>query len=193
MIKMNKIKSSSLIKCPFPLSGWASDFANFPIIQCERSRELGGNNREQRGKLIKNKKAISSIIATLIIILVSLVAVSMLWITFNNFANEIKMSPEINCFDIKIQPPITINSVCYNSENKQIEVELKRNFNEIQINSLKLITETREWQCSSACGNCIILNSGETKKYFLDEQTQPKEITLQIEDCIIETKNVGSC
>ena len=143
--------------------------------------------------LTKNKKALSNIIASLILILLSIVAVSMLWTTFNNFATRIQMSPEINCFDIKIQPPIKINSACYNEERKQLEVELKRNLEELQINSLELITETEEWKCSSACGNCIILNTGETKTYFLDEETKPKEIILKINECIIETKSIGNC
>ena len=144
--------------------------------------------------MIKNKKALSNIIATLIIISISLLAIALIWNIFNNLAKEIKMSPEINCFDIKIQPPIKINSACYNSENKQIEIELKRNFNEIQINSISISSDSNsEWQCSSTCGNCIILNSGEIKTYFLNEETQPKEIILQIEDCIIEIKNIGDC
>ena len=142
---------------------------------------------------MKNKKALSTIVASLILILLSLVAVSILWTTFNNLANRIQMSPEINCFDIKIQPPIKINSVCYSEEKKQIDVELKRNLEELQINSLGLITETGEWECSSTCGNCLILNTGETKTYFIDGETKPKEIVLKIDECIIETESIGDC
>lgn len=176
MIKINRIKSSNLIKCPVQLSGWG-----------------GGNSRAQRENFIKNKKALSNIIASLILILLSLVAVSMLWVTFNNLSTKIQMSPEINCFDIKIQPPIKINSACFNSEKNQIEIELKRNLEELQINSLGLITETGEWKCSSSCGNCVILNEGETKTYFLEAETKPKEIIFKINECVVETESVGDC
>ncbi|MFA4953274.1 MAG: hypothetical protein WC584_03555 [Candidatus Pacearchaeota archaeon] len=144
--------------------------------------------------MIKNNRALSTIIASLILILLSLTAVSIIWITIKGLTNSVALSPELNCFDIKIQPPITINSVCYNSENKQIEIELKRDFNELQINSISIFSDSNsEWQCSSTCGNCIIPNSGETKTYFLKEETQPKEIIFQVENCIIETKNVRDC
>lgn len=146
-----------------------------------------------KNKLIKNKRALSNIIASLIIILLSLVAVSAIWITVNNLTKQVSLSPEINCFNTKIQPPIKINSACYNEEKNQIEIELKRNLEELQITALELITEAGEWKCSSTCGNCIILNSGETKTYFLDEKSKSKEITLKINECVIETKNVGDC
>ena len=141
-----------------------------------------------------NKKALSNIVASLVIILLSLVAVSTIWVTTKKLIDNVALSPEIDCLDIKIQPPIKINSVCYDSINKQIKVELKRNFQELQINSISILSNSGlEWKCSSTCGNCLILNSGETKTYLLNEETQPAKITLAIEDCIIETKNVGNC
>ena len=141
----------------------------------------------------KNKKAISTIIATTIIILISLVAVTMLWSSVKKLTETVTLSPEISCFDTKIAPPITIKSACYNSETQKIETELKRNIEDIKINSMYLLSASNEWQCGIKCSNCIILKQGETKRYFLDSGQKPKELTLKIENCIIETKDVGSC
>ena len=149
---------------------------------------------EQIGKFMKNKKAISTIIASLIIILLSLTAISIIWITIRGVTNSIALSPEISCINIKITPPLNINSACYDSENNQIKVELKRNLDNLQINSIYLISNTGfEWQCTSTCGNCIILNQGETKNYFLYENIKPEDITLKIEDCVLETKEIKNC
>ncbi|MEK9207530.1 MAG: hypothetical protein AAB922_03550, partial [Patescibacteria group bacterium] len=70
----------------------------------------------------------------------------------------------------------------------------KRNLDNLQINSIYLISNTGfEWQCTSTCGNCIILNQGETKNYFLYENIKPEDITLKIEDCVLETKEIKNC
>ena len=144
--------------------------------------------------MINSKHALSTVIASLIIILLSITAISMVWITVKELTNSIALSPEINCLNIKIQPPIKINSACYNPEKKQIELELKRNFEEMQINSISILSNSgSEWQCSSTCGNCLIPTSGETKIYFLSEETKPNEITFEIENCIIETKEIKDC
>jgi len=151
-------------------------------------------DNQKRGDNMKNKKALSTIIASLIIILLSITAVSIIWITIKGLTNSVALSPEINCLNIKIQPLIKINSACYNPENKQIEVELKRNLEEMQINSISILSDSSsEWKCSSTCGNCLILNPGETKTYFLSEESKPNEITFGIENCITETKEIKNC
>lgn len=143
--------------------------------------------------ITKNKKAISTIIATTIIILVSLVAITMLWSSVKKLTEIVALSPEISCFDTKIAPPVTIKSACYNSETQKIETELKRNLEDIKINSMYILSDANEWGCGIKCSQCIILNQGETKKYFLDSEQKPEKITIKIEKCIIETRDVGSC
>jgi len=142
---------------------------------------------------MKNKKALSNIIGTLIIISLVLVAISVIWITISGLINNVSLSPEINCLDLKLQQGVTIDSACYNSETKQIETNLKRSLNKFNINSLSLTSETEEWECSSDCGNCIILNEGQIKKYYLPAENLAKEISLTIGSCFIETKNLGIC
>ena len=142
---------------------------------------------------MKNKKALSTIIATTIIILISLVAITMLWMSVKKLTERVTLSPEISCLDIKFDAPITIKSLCYNSETQKIETELKRNIEDIKINSIYLLSDASEWRCGVECQQCILLKQGETKKYFLDSEQKPKEITLKIENCIIETKDIISC
>ena len=88
------------------------------------------------------KKALSNIIATLIIISISLVAVSIVWINVKGLIDNVSLSPELNCLDIKLQPPKPINTACYNLETKTKEATLKRNINNIEINSLTLASES---------------------------------------------------
>ena len=58
-----------------------------------------------------NKKALSGIVATMLIILLSLVAVSTLFIIVNKISQKVQMSPEINCFEITSNPQIKIQGL----------------------------------------------------------------------------------
>lgn len=154
---------------------------------------MGWEKNNQSETKMKNKKALSTIIATTVIILISLVAITMLWFSVKKLTERVTMSPEISCFDIKIAPPVTIKSACYNSETQKIQTELKRNLEDIKINSMYILSDANEWGCGIKCSQCIILKQGETKKYFFDSEQNPGKITLKIENCIIETKNIISC
>ena len=148
----------------------------------------------------KSKRSLSTIVATMLIILLSIAAVSMLWMTITGIINNVSLSPEINCFDIKIQPPITIQSACQyeNLEypehpKKFINVTLKRNLQNIEINKITFLANNEEWQCSNDCGSCFILSQSQTKTYTLPATNQQESIAIKIGDCLINSKDVEEC
>lgn len=144
--------------------------------------------------MIKNKKALSNIIATLIIISISLVAVSMVGITVKELIDNVSLSPELNCLNVKIQPPIIIKSACYDSKTNKIKIDLQRNIQNLQIKSLYFLSDSgSEWYCGENCHQCIIPNTGETKSYLLPSENSEEELTLKVNNCILEAKEVSVC
>ena len=143
-------------------------------------------------KLIQNKKGLSEVIATLIMIMLSLIAISMVWITVQSLTKKIQFSPEISCLDIQTKMPLQISSACYNSETKETQFTIERNLENINIENLYFQTNYK-WCCGLNCPNCKILDKGTTKTYFLSEETKPKDASVFIENCLVETRTVGDC
>lgn len=159
------------------------------MIQCLKFG-LGKNFLAPKNKL--NKKAMSEVVSTLILVLLGLTATSLVWLTVDKVIERVQYSPELNCLDILTANPAQIKSACYNSETNETQVTIERNFNELQIKNIYFKTNSK-WCCGENCPGCLILTPGATKTYFLDEETKPEEITLVLESCTIQTKDVGDC
>ena len=70
---------------------------------------------------------------------------------------------------------------------------LKRNIQDTKINQLTFTAPDSEWCCGINCPACTILNIAETKTYFLNAEEKPNEISLNIGECLVETRDVGDC
>jgi flagellin-like protein len=71
----------------------------------------------------KNKKGISSIIATLLLILLTIVLVAVLWTVVNNFISP-KLSQSTSCY--KVYSDVSLNNrySCHNSNSNQVQFSL---------------------------------------------------------------------
>jgi hypothetical protein len=144
-----------------------------------------------------NKKGLSQVITSVFIILIVLASIGILFYSINKFIKP-ALSPEFSCIEAQINPPIKIQLVCYNNQTKDIEINLERSIDEkIPVFSMDFIIDTGDssetFSCSQSCKNCIILNSGETKKYYFYQDKQPLTITTKISGCLLETKTIGFC
>ena len=140
-----------------------------------------------------NKKAMSQVVTTLLIISVGIVAVGIVATVILNVVDENKevdLSPEAIC----LNPEIEIQSACYNIENQELEITLKRTFPQRKINKIifDLISTTKaeSYSCSPECGDCSVLDSG-IKTYYLEAE-KPDSVNLKINNCF-EKKIVGNC
>ena len=145
---------------------------------------------------MKSKKAISQVIATVLMILLALIAVGTIWITTKNVVDKVQYSPEIQCMEMTKNPTIRILKSCYNQETEDVEVTLKRAINDFEINKLNFVIDSQKFCCGKPdCTDCEILNPTQTKKYLFDfsEQPIPKKISLSIDECFISQKEIGVC
>jgi len=146
--------------------------------------------------IFKNKKAVSEVVVTLLMILLTISAVIILVFSLKKSVEPL-LSPK-QCLDMQINPQITIQKSCYNATTQDLEITLYRENNN-KIDSLYFITQSQGeaslWCCGSQCPQCIILEEG-TKTYYLssaDTQEIPEKVSLKVNNCILEAKDVGIC
>lgn len=135
------------------------------------------------------KRAISGVIASVLLILVAVAAAFLLYTLVKS---QINFSPQVSCIDMQISPPVTIEKVCYNQASQDTELTLRRN--QDLVDYINLATSGKEnslWRIGQGCANCIFLNANEIKTYYLAEQ--PEKITLAVPNCVLETQDVPTC
>jgi hypothetical protein len=145
---------------------------------------------------MNNKKAVSSIIATVILISLGLVAIGIVYTSARTIITDTLMSPEFSCIDYKTSQPITIQKICYNTETKEIELSLLKISKDPYINKLEFVidyeTNSEKFSCDNSCSNCEIL-SASAKTYYFDSQDNPQDLTLIADKCILATKQISNC
>jgi len=133
-----------------------------------------------------NKKGISNIVASVFLIALTVIAVSLLSATISKTIN---LSPQMSCLDLKLNPPVQIEKACLDSTlTTRLFLKAKSSSD---IGSLEVITNNARYLIGEGCGICKLPKEGETKLYPLSEQASL--VSIKINDCIIETKPVTSC
>lgn len=152
-----------------------------------------------------NKKAISQVIITVFLIMISVTAITILGILVNKTIKNAQFSPQVSCLEMQtsLQPVIKIEKVCYNNNSNDAEITIRRNVDDkMQINSLIFILDSNlgrnSFSCGNSCGNCQILNLGSKKTYYLNNLKNNQEqkltkVTIKVDNCIIETKSIVDC
>jgi|SRR3989344_1666449 len=148
-------------------------------------------------QLIKNKRGVSEIVTTSLLIMIGVALVSAIFVYTMSYAKKpINLSPE-NCINFQSSPPITIESACYNGLTKKAEVKLRRGIDNLDISSLQLAvsssSNSRVLQCSK-CNTCKVLASGEQKMYYVNSENKPESLKLIINECEAgSVKRVEKC
>ncbi|MDP4039866.1 MAG: hypothetical protein Q8P57_04790 [Candidatus Pacearchaeota archaeon] len=141
----------------------------------------------------KNKKGIADIVATVLIIALSVVAVSMIFSYLSVYAQNLDstLSPSISCLEMRT----SITETCYNSETKNLEVSVDKSVGDNKISSFTFFTGEETFSCGLACeGKCNIHESGK-KTFFLALEEKPLNLKFQINECqnIREIDNIPEC
>jgi hypothetical protein len=147
--------------------------------------------------LIKNKKAISEIITTVLIILGAILAMGLISVAITKLVKIPSLSPESSCLQLQIEKPIQINKACFNKEENKTQITLTRTVKESKINNLEFLlnyqTNANSWTCGNQCGNCIEPNIGQTKTYYFNTNEKAEQVSIKINNCVIESKELANC
>jgi hypothetical protein len=142
-----------------------------------------------------NKKGISNVVATVVMIGISISAIAILFPIIQDAIRGPMLSPAVSCSDMTNFQPIKIRDICYNTK-EEIKIKLERTFDSIDIPSLTFSLSNngkiRKWSCSENCNNCQILSPGETKYYYLTirESISNAAVTLSAGECAIERQEI---
>lgn len=145
-----------------------------------------------------NKRALSSVIAVVLLISISIIAVGIISTYVITSSKSIQLSPESSCLDLKINQALKIESVCYNSTIKEIKTTIKRNINTEQISSIDFthISENKKekWEVGGQCLNCKLPEQGESKLYNLaPSDFEGGELILSTSSCELDRKEIKEC
>jgi len=141
------------------------------------------------------RKGFSNILTSIVLVLLSIVAVSMVSLSINKII-EPQFSPQFSCFDMQTFPPAEITNTCFDSGN--VEITIKRDFNS-NITSLdfNIITPTQNYfgQVGEECDQCEILEKGAVETYYfpLEDFEENSEVKLSIDNCLIDEKEITRC
>ncbi len=141
-----------------------------------------------------NKKAMSAVITSVLIILISVVAVSILAATITKMIKPTTLSPN-SCVNMKLSspPPVSISQICYNQDSKTLIIDIAKN-SDVDVNTMNFIanydTQSEVWGCG--CDSCQIIKQGD-KRYYITTENMPNSLVLSINDCSLDEKPVDYC
>ncbi len=153
--------------------------------------------------LMREKNGLSSVVATLLIVLLSIIALTMVYSTVNNIMNSIKTSPTLTCSDFQFSSPIEIVSSCYDTDKNEINIQIRRSFSNLEFNDLKFVftssstNNIKTYSCAENICGCSILNPGEIKNYRFKQTPEDissfDRIYLKVNECDLINKEVTLC
>ena len=147
---------------------------------------------------LQNKKAMAESVATFALIIIAIVAVGFAGHGIFKLLTlgDIQSSPTYTCLDLTsgFSNPIQLTKTCINPKGG-IEATVKRNNEDLQINSISFTLQDESWTCKEGCDNCDILEPGTSKTYYLtpDENPLGKTLKFYVRSCEINKRKVVNC
>lgn len=136
---------------------------------------------------IMGRRALSTTIAVLAVMSLSvLLAVGLGYFLTKNIS--LSLSPSTSCTSLQINPPLLIETVTLDETTNLPKVTIKRALDSTPLSSFSLKTLNSEgtsetWTCSSQCGDCTLVNEGETKTYILGEPAT--QVIIEVDGCTL--------
>jgi hypothetical protein len=139
---------------------------------------------------MRTKKALSDVIATMIMVSLVFVAAGVLFVVVRNLV-EIELSPPDLCLEEKLR----IQEVCYNNRTNDLEINLFRRAGvefEVIYFSIEFEKDSLLFHCCRDCEDCRVMESGR-KKYFIGLDEMPKKLKIESDNCLEGQRVVKEC
>lgn len=127
--------------------------------------------------IYKNKKAISTLIATVLLILITVTAVGVIWGLVMPMLQEKITEASQSCINAKIRVDTEKGYTCYDSAAKQLKVMISRGADDLELAGLQII--------ALASGNSYkfeivdnIVGVNEDKVYTLNMTVMPQQASV---------------
>lgn len=147
-----------------------------------------------------NRKGLSKAITSILILMITVIALSILSYFIFQFLKKPEFAPGFSCLDMQFNPTIRLDNVCYDENKKDINVRIFRDNEDFDFSNLYLILNfkggnSKIYYCGEDCEQCSILKKGASKEYYLGNFDSYKEgeVLLKIFDCIVDKKEINKC
>jgi hypothetical protein len=148
-----------------------------------------------------NNKAVANIVATVSILLLTIVLVSILSANLDQFLATPQLAPAMSCLEMQTSFPLSIQKVCYNPIENQTEITVNRKLDTSQIIEFDFLlthdAETSVWCVGEdRCETCDLQPEGQTKTYYLKEildTSKNNKVGIVLDNCLIQTKPINPC
>jgi hypothetical protein len=153
------------------------------------------------GRIGGDRRGLSNLMASILLVLFSLVAVGMLGLYINKVVGEAEFSPAFSCLDMKLDPTITLERACYNKETGDLELRVRRLGDSLYLSNLYFILnsggsgESQTLCCGEGCESCDVLGSGESRNYYFAGSgvKESEKVVLSVLDCSIDEMELVAC
>ncbi|MBS3099330.1 hypothetical protein J4462_03900 [Candidatus Pacearchaeota archaeon] len=149
--------------------------------------------------LIRNKRGVAEVVATVSLVLLTTVAAIILAGEMKGFVNKERLAPEFNCLDYQTSQTFSIIKACYDVGLGDVLIDVQRKINSIDILELDFTINTESggesFSCGLDCGNCEVQGIGEKKKYYLSVNNfEEGKVVLHVAGCrLAEAEITGRC
>ena len=148
-----------------------------------------------------NKRGLSDVITSVMLILVGLVAVGIIGAVILNVSRAPSFSPAFNCLDWKSNQVLGIQDACYLEASQEVVIKVKRTLDEdFEVEGFSFILEPKEGESLSfGCGStgclCDVLGVGNSKNYYLDVSGLGRfdKVVLGFEGCELDREEIKVC
>jgi len=148
-----------------------------------------------------NRKGLSNIVSTMLILLLSIAALTLLYTILKPMIVDTTMSPQVSCFDWKVNPPLKLSNACFNSTSNEVRVNVMKIGDVSKVDSLEFTltksgSEIAKWQVGGECGQSSF-NENREDYYLpftgLNFEKGSQTIILNLRNCIFLEQNLIEC
>jgi hypothetical protein len=147
---------------------------------------------------MRDKKAISDVIAEVFLISMAIAAVGIISsLILPYITKSANLSPAVSCIDLRGFPPITIKDACFNKNSGDAEVIFQRTAKELDISMLSFVIREGQnalsFKCDNLCSNCEIIKSGKVKTYFFNFPSfkEKASLSFSINGCEVGSTEIS--
>jgi len=142
-----------------------------------------------------NKKGLAGVVAMVALILITTASAVIVANFMTSFLgdSEIYYSSATSCLELQSGGTIDITGGCYNSLTGDIEIEIERRVDNVEVYTLDItlngdsVSET--YSCGYSCGNCVMPTLGEKKTYYF-EQSGVKQVIVHTDNCVLDKLDI---
>lgn len=148
----------------------------------------------------RNRRAQVGIVATIVLVMVGVVAVGVLGTIMFRFLQKPEIKAEISCLEMQLKKPVYFEKACYNESISELRADARRTIEDVPIGTLGFVIDfengnSASWSCDSNCLDCSILDIGNRKSYYFDVSGlgQPNKISILADSCGIGSISIERC